>query len=215
VFFTNNSGPTIADHLAVLAQAGVNATADEILTSSQAAASLLDPGTSAAVIGGPGVREALAVRGVEVVLATSGPAAVVVGRTTELSYEDLSAAATAIRRGARFIATNSDATMPTPDGPVPGAGAIMAFLSVASGVEPIVAGKPGVAAGQLVADRVGQVEVSVGDRADTDGLFSQVTKSRFALVLSGVTTDDDLPVKPAPDFVGETLMDIVDQALGT
>jgi HAD superfamily hydrolase (TIGR01450 family) len=214
VFFTNNSGPTIADYVAALAEAGVPATADEILSSSQAAASLLDSGSRAAVIGGPGVVEALAERGVEVVPANSDPAAVVVGRTMELSYEDLSAAATAIRRGARFIATNTDATMPTPNGPVPGAGAIVAFLTVAAGVEPVVAGKPGAAAGALVKDRVGAVEVSVGDRAETDGLFSQVTNSRFGLVLSGVTTEDDLPVEPAPDFIGETLSAIVDEALG-
>ncbi|MDQ1378777.1 MAG: hypothetical protein QOE15_2950, partial [Acidimicrobiaceae bacterium] len=214
VFFTNNSGPTIADHLAALAEVGIDATADQILTSSQAAASLVDPGSRAAVIGGPGVTEALTERGVEVVPANAEPAAVVVGRTTELSFNDLSAAAAAIRGGARFIATNTDATMPTPDGPVPGAGAIVAFLAVASGVEPVVAGKPGAPAGQLVRDRVGEVEVSVGDRAETDGLFSQVTKSRFALVLSGVTTKDDLPVEPVPDFIGDTLTDIVGQVLG-
>jgi HAD superfamily hydrolase (TIGR01450 family) len=214
VFFTNNSGPTVADHLAALAEAGVEATADQILTSSQAAASLLDPGSTATVIGGPGVVEALAERGIEVVPASADPAAIVVGRTTDLSYDHLSAAATAIRRGARFIATNTDATMPTPDGPVPGAGAIIAFLTVASGTEPEVAGKPAPAAGRLVVERVGVVEVSVGDRADTDGLFSQVTNSRFGLVLSGVTAEADLPVEPRPDLIGPDLAAIVDQVLG-
>jgi glycerol-1-phosphatase len=214
VFFTNNAGPTVADHLAALANVGIAATADEILTSSQAAASLLEAGSRAAVIGGPGVAEALTARGIAVVPAEDSPAAVVVGRTVNLSYEGLAAAATAIRQGARFIATNTDATMPTPDGPQPGAGAIVAFLRVASGVEPVVAGKPRAAAAALVADRVGVVEVSVGDRADTDGLFTQLTKSQFGLVLSGVTAEADLPVEPVPDLIGPTLEDIVDQVLG-
>ncbi len=214
VFFTNNSSPTVADHLAALAAAGVTATAEQILTSSQAAASLLGPGVRASVIGGPGVVEALEDRGIEVVPATSSPDAVVVGRTTELSYDDLAAAATAIRNGARFIATNSDATMPTPDGPQPGAGAIVAFLQVASGIQPEVAGKPAAAAAALVADRVGDVEVSVGDRPETDGLFTKATNSQFGLVLSGVASEADLPVEPVPDLIGATLSDIVDQVLG-
>ncbi|MDQ6613614.1 MAG: HAD-IIA family hydrolase [Actinomycetota bacterium] len=214
VFFTNNSAPTVAEHLAVLAEQGVEASADQILTSSQAAASLLEPGARAAVIGGPGVAEALAEQGVEVVAADAEPTAVVVGRTTDFSYESLAAAAAAIRGGARFIATNTDATMPTPHGPAPGAGAIVAFLRVATDTEPEVAGKPEKAAAALVADRVGLVDVSVGDRAETDGLFSQATKSRFGLVLSGVTSEADLPVEPTPDLTGPTLAAIVDQVLG-
>ena len=215
VFFTNNSVPTVADHLAALADAGIEAAPEEILTSSQAAASLLDPSTRAAAIGGPGVTEALKDRGVEVVAADTDPDAVVVGRTTDLSFDLLAAAATAIRNGARFIATNTDATMPTPTGPSPGAGALVAFLQVASGKEPEVAGKPAPAAAALVAARVGHVEVSVGDRPETDGLFTQATKSRFALVLSGVASRDDLPVQPTPELIGDTLAAIVDQVLGS
>jgi HAD superfamily hydrolase (TIGR01450 family) len=215
VFFTNNSGPTVADHVAALAAVGVDAGPADILTSSQAAASLLAPGGRAAVFGGPGVVEALREQGIEVVAARADPSAVVVGRTTDLSYDALAAAATAIRRGARFIATNTDATMPTPDGPVPGAGAIVAFLRVASGSDPEVAGKPEHSAAALVADRVGPIEISVGDRLDTDGLFTQLTKSRFGLVLSGVTTEADLPADPAPDLVGANLAAIVDQILGS
>jgi len=214
VYFTNNSAPTMAQHLAALAEVGIVAGAEEILTSSQAAASLLEAGSTAAVIGGPGVTEALIAHGVEVVPAHAHPTAVVVGRTTNLSFDELSAAATAIRAGARFVATNTDATMPTPAGPVPGAGAIIAFLQVATGVEPLVAGKPAPAAAVLVAQRLGLVEVSIGDRPDTDGLFAQATKSRFGLVLSGVTKAADLPVVPTPDLIGATLADIVDQELG-
>jgi HAD superfamily hydrolase (TIGR01450 family) len=214
VFFTNNSGPTMEEHVAALADVGITATADQILTASQAAASLVEPGSRAAFIGGPGVREALEEQGVVVVPTGDDPDAVVIGRTTDLSFDELAAAATAIRKGARFIATNTDATMPTPNGPEPGAGAIVAFLQVASGTEPVVAGKPAPGAAALVAARVGPIELSVGDRAETDGLFAKETNSQFALVLSGVTTEDDLPVEPTPDLVGATLAAIVEQVLG-
>jgi HAD superfamily hydrolase (TIGR01450 family) len=213
-FFTNNSGPTMANHLGHLAAAGIDAEGSEFLTSGQAAASLLPVGSRAAVLGGPGIPEALVDRGIQVVAATDHPDAVVVGRTTEFSYDDLAAASTAIAKGARFVATNTDATLPTADGPLPGAGAIVAFLSVASGTEPEVAGKPHQAAADLVAARLGRVDVSVGDRPDTDGLFARATKSRFVLVLSGVTRPADLPVQPTPDEVADDLLDAVDRLIG-
>ncbi|HLY83791.1 MAG TPA: HAD-IIA family hydrolase, partial [Acidimicrobiales bacterium] len=174
-FVTNNSGPTVADHVAALRAAGVDAKADEVLTSGHAAADLLAPGASACVLGGPGIVEALQQRDVAIVpfgtkrSGTKAPDAVVVGRTTAFDYDVLAAASSAIRAGARFVATNTDATMPTPDGPVPGAGAIVAFIQVASGCEPEVAGKPYAPAAAFVLRRLGPVGVVVGDRPDTDG----------------------------------------------
>jgi len=222
-FLTNNSGPTIAEHVARLEAAGVHATADEVLTSAHAAASLLEPGSTAGVVGGHGVVEALDERGIRIVpLANPGPDpngggprpdAVVVGRTTELSYDVLAAASAAIRSGARFIATNTDATLPTPDGPEPGAGAIVAFIQVASGRAPEVAGKPHPPAAAFVKARLGPVGVMVGDRLDTDGAFARAVGAPFALVLSGVTRPDDLPVKPEPDVVAPNLAGVVDRLL--
>jgi HAD superfamily hydrolase (TIGR01450 family) len=214
VFFTNNSGPTVDEHVGHLASVGIPAEPGDVLTSGQAAASLLDPGTTAAVVGGQGIVEALTERGVHITPAADHPDALVVGRTTDLSYAALSSAASAIRDHSRFLATNTDATYPTPGGPVPGAGAIVAFLQVAAGVPPTVAGKPAAAAARLVADRIGPIAVSVGDRVDTDGLFAAATGSRFALVLSGVTSPSDLPVAPAPDIVGDDLAAVVQHELG-
>ncbi len=213
VFFTNNSGPTLAAHVAALRDVGIEAGQTDVLTSSQAAASLIDPGTRAAFVGGIGVAEALAERGVEVVPAASHPGSIVVGRTTELSFRLLAEAADAIRDGAKFIATNTDATLPTPDGFEPGAGAVVAFLQVASGADPIVAGKPHDAAAALVAARLGAIDVMVGDRPETDGLFANLLGAKFALVLSGITAEVDLPVQPAPDFVGDDLDAVVTQVL--
>ena len=133
VFVTNNSGPTVAEYVARLARAGIEVDADELLTSSQAAASLLEPGSRAAVVGDPGIKEALDARGVAIVAAADHPDAVVVGRSLTLDFAELAAAATAIRAGARFVATNNDATFPTPHGLEPGAGAVVAYLEVGSG----------------------------------------------------------------------------------
>jgi HAD superfamily hydrolase (TIGR01450 family) len=213
VFVTNNSGPTVADYLRMLGAAGVEVTVADLVSSGQAAASLVAPGTRAAVLGGPGVADALVARGAEIVAADAGPDAVVVGRTTELDYDNLAAVATAIRNGARFVATNTDATYPTPDGPVPGAGAIIAFLQVSSGVAPEVAGKPHQPVADLILDRFGPVSVAVGDRLDTDGALATALGAKFALVLTGVTKASDLPAEPAPDVVADDLAQAVTQLL--
>jgi HAD superfamily hydrolase (TIGR01450 family) len=209
VFLTNNSGPLVSEHLRALARIGIEARSEDLTTSSQAAASTLQAGERVAVIGEGGVLEALAGRGVEVVPADARPQAVVVGRTLQLDYLALSAAAAAVRDGARFVATNTDATFPTGDGLQPGAGALVAFLSVAAGREPLVAGKPHEAMAALVRARYGDVSVMAGDRADTDGCFAVALGARFALVLSGVTRPSDLPVQPAPDLVGPDLAAVV------
>lgn len=208
-FVTNNSGPTLAEHVARLAAAGVDADAGELVTSAQAAASVLAGGTSVAAVGGPGVVEAVRARGLEVVPVTARPGAIVVGRTVNLDFAELTAAASAIRDGARFVATNTDATFPTGHGIEPGAGALIAFLQVASGRAPEVAGKPEPATAALVRARFGDVGLVVGDRPDTDGRFATLLGTRFALVLTGVTRRRDLPVEPAPDVTGDDLGAVV------
>lgn len=205
VFLTNNSGPLVAKHVAKLAAVGIECKPDDVATSSQAAASLVPHGARVAVVGEEGIYEALAARGAEVVPVQSSPAAVFVGRTLQLDYDELAAVCAAVREGARFVATNTDATFPTGEGLLPGAGALVAFVATASGHEPEVAGKPHDAMAELVRERYGQVEVMVGDRPDTDGLFAKRLGARFGLVLSGVTRREDLPVSPAPDLLADDL----------
>jgi len=213
-FVTNNSTPPLAEHIARLARAGVEAQEGEVVTSAQAAAAALPTGSRAAYIGGPGIAEALEVRNVAVVRPDETPDAVVVGRTTDLSFDELSEAASAIRSGARFIATNTDATFPTPQGLEPGAGALVAFLEAASGENAETAGKPGKQMAELLKARFGEVGVVVGDRPDTDGLFARRLGARFALVLSGVTAESDLPVDPQPDLIEKDLDRVVRSELG-
>ncbi len=214
VFVTNNSGPTVSEYVARLSRAGVNIDADELLTSSQAAASLLEPGCRAAVVGDPGIKEALEARGVAIVGVADHPDTVVVGRSVALDFAELATAATAIRSGARFVATNNDATFPTPHGLEPGAGAVVAYLEVGSGRKAEVAGKPNQAAADLLRARFGAPGLVVGDRPDTDGLFAQRVGAPYALVLSGVTGAQDLPVSPEPALVEPDLAAVVAARLG-
>jgi 4-nitrophenyl phosphatase len=204
-FLTNNAAPTVAEHLAKLAGMGVEASADELLTSAQAAATLLPSGATALACAGPGVREALAARGVRTV--DAGPAdAVVVGWHLEFDFSRLARAADAVRRGARLIGTNEDATFPTPDGLLPGAGALLAAVAYASEARPEVAGKPHPPMRRLIAERIGSVATVVGDRPSTDGELARALGARFGLVLSGVTGEGELDgLRPVPDVVAPDL----------
>jgi HAD superfamily hydrolase (TIGR01450 family) len=216
VFLTNNSGPVVAGHLESLRSVGIEARAQDLATSAQAAAALLTAGTRATVVGDDGIHEALAERGIKVVAASDGPEAVVVGRTVQLDYGRLAGAASAVRRGARFIATNTDATFPTgtgDDGLMPGAGALVAFVSTAAGRQPEVAGKPHQPMADLVRSRFGALDVVAGDRPDTDGLFARRVGARFGLVLSGVTRRSDLPTCPPPALTADDLASLVDRYL--
>ncbi|MGH9164305.1 MAG: HAD-IIA family hydrolase [Acidimicrobiales bacterium] len=213
VYLTNNSYLPVAATVAKLAAMGLPTEPEDVLTSAQAAASMLDPGTTAGVCGGPGVEEALRAAGVE--LLAHGPAdAVVVGWHGEFDYQRLTVAVSAVLGGARLVATNDDATYPSADGLIPGGGALVAAIAYASGREAIVAGKPFAPMVALVHRRVGPVEVMAGDRPSTDGLLAKALGARFGLVLSGVTTASDLPVQPAPDLVAADLASLVAEVLG-
>jgi 4-nitrophenyl phosphatase len=209
VFVTNNSSQPVGEVEAKLAAHGIEA-AGMVLTSAMAAAQRIDPGETALVCAGPGVDEALAARGVRTV--REGRAdVVVVGFHRGFDYERMRVASTAVREGARLLATNDDATYPTPDGLIPGGGAILASVSTAAGVVPEVAGKPHRPMADLLRARVGDDGVMVGDRPDTDGRFAVALGYRFGLVLSGVTRA--VPVEPAPDLVAADLATLVDQEL--
>jgi HAD superfamily hydrolase (TIGR01450 family) len=211
VFVTNNSNQPLAAVEAKLARLGV-AAEGAVITSAMAAGRLLVPGERVLVCGGPGVVEAVEQRGAVPVVEGEADA-VLVGFHREFDYERMRIAATAVRRGARLLATNDDATYPTPDGPIPGGGAILASIATASGVAPIVAGKPHEAMADLVRDRIGSSGLMVGDRPDTDGRFARVLGFDFALVHSGVTAVAEV-VEPPPDLVAADLGALVDQLLG-
>ncbi len=146
-----------------------------------------------------------------------GPAdAVVVGLTEAFDYASLRDASAAVRTGARFIGANDDATMPTPDGPVPGTGSLLAAVAVAAGVQPVVAGKPHQPMADAVLALAGDgPHTMVGDRWSTDGLFAERLGARFGLVLSGVTGADEVPAGVDPALVAPDLATLVDRLLAS
>ena len=138
---------------------------------------------------------------------------VVVGYDPGFDYVRMKRAASAVRGGARLIATNDDATYPTPEGLIPGAGSILASIVTASGATPEVAGKPHRPMVDVVRAHLGEATIVVGDRPDTDGRFASAMGVPFGLVLSGVIGADDLPVTPEPQFVAADLAGLVRQRL--
>ena len=213
VFVTNNSAPTIAEFRARLAGAGIDAEPDDIVSSAQAAASMVPAGSTALVCAEGGMLEALAARDVSVV--EHGPAdVVVVGWTRRFDFDMLADAATAIRGGARFIGTNEDPTHPTPERLLPGSGAFIAAVATAAQTEPEIAGKPHEPLVALVRARVPDAAVMVGDRPATDGLLARRLGLPFALVLSGVTGPGHGALEVEPDEEAVDLGALVDRHFG-
>jgi 4-nitrophenyl phosphatase len=188
---TNNAGRTPAQIVAWLDGMGLTIAPDEVLTSSIAAATLVEPGTRCVVIGADGLREALRARGAVTVTDPQQAQAVVVGIDVNLHYDDLRRAAQALHAGARFVATNADRTFPMSDGLWPGNGATIAALTAATGREPEIAGKPQPALFAAAATRIGRTPLlMVGDRVETDIDGAAALGWDTALVLTGVSTAD-------------------------
>ena len=115
--------------------------------------------------------------------------AVVAGLDPSFDFRRLAAATTAIRSGARFVATNADLRYPTPTGFLPGAGSIVAAIQAASGAEPLVIGKPepGIFTAILERAAIGPGEaVAIGDNPDADMVAAHRAGIRSILVLTGV-----------------------------
>ncbi len=210
LFVTNNSSAEVAEQERALASIGIDASG-RVVTSAMAAARLVQPGETVLVVAGPGVVEAVLARGAHP-LREGDADAVIVGFHRDFDYERMRIASAAVRRGARLIATNDDATYPTPDGPIPGGGAIVASIAVATGQAPVIAGKPHQPMADLIRERLGAEQagraVMVGDRPETDGLFARTLGCRYAQVWSGVTARGSV-VEPIPDLVGDTVGEIV------
>ncbi|MBO0832429.1 MAG: HAD-IIA family hydrolase [Actinobacteria bacterium] len=197
-YVTNNASRTPHGIAGQLVAMGVPATAADIVTSAQAAAHLLadrlPAGSPVLVVGGAGLRQAVRERGLRPVTSAGvGPLAVVQGYAPDISYGLLAEATYAINGGAWYVLSNADPTLPTPRGAAPGNGSLAQVLIHATGVEPVVAGKPEPPLHTESVQRVGAKRpLVVGDRLDTDieGAFRGGTDS--LLVLTGVTSPADL-----------------------
>ena len=211
LFVTNNSTKTRAAIATKLLNiAGFEADLDSIVSSGVATAQLLgDTVHGAYVVGTQGLRETLREGGVNVVEDWRAADTVVTGLDFNLSYDMLVGATLAVQHGATFYATNSDSTYPTSEGLYPGAGSIAAVIERATGIEPIVCGKPFAPMRATLEQYGGDRPLIVGDRPDTDIALGKVEGWATALVLTGVTRDPaSVPERYKPDVVLDSLADL-------
>jgi HAD superfamily hydrolase (TIGR01457 family) len=177
---------------------GLPAHPGDVITSAQAAAHVLadrlPAGAAVLVVGGEGLRAAVTAEGLSpVATADDAPLAVVQGFDPELTYQRLAEGALAVRAGAMWVASNGDLTVPTERGIAPGNGALVAMIRAATGVEPLVTGKPEPAMhAESVRRSRADHPVIVGDRLDTDIESGARSGTPTLLVLTGVTTALDL-----------------------
>ena len=205
LFATNNSSRHARDVAARIRETtGFDADPGRVVTSAHAAASLAGPSdTPAFVLGESGLAATLADHGIAVTADPRQARSVFVGLDRDLTYERLRDAVTAVLAGARLIATNDDATLPTAEGPWPGAGTMVAAVERASGRRAEVAGKPHRAMQAAVASRLGPGPTwMVGDRLETDIAFGNAAGWETVLVLTGIARAGDArPGDPVPEHV--------------
>lgn len=220
VYVTNNSMHYRVDYVTRLAAMGAPITPDRVISSSRATALHLrdhEPGIRRVLaVGAGGLERELRDVGLDVVTAAAAatrmtqepidgataagmPDAVIVGLDPNLTYLRLAAAADCIRAGARFIATNRDPIYPTERGLRPGAGAVVAALEAATGVTPLLIGKPAPLLLEIAAEAVGRDArdaVMIGDGIGTDLAAALAVGARSVLMLTGVTTREQVDALP-------------------
>jgi NagD protein len=197
---TNNSIYTRRDLTARLRASGLDVPEEAIWTSALATARFLEdqrPQGSAFVIGEAGLTTAL--HGAGYTLTERSPDYVVLGETRTYSFERITRAIRLIADGARFIATNPDATGPSSDGPLPATGSVAALISRATGVEPYFIGKPNplmMRSALNAIDAHSETAAMIGDRMDTDIVAGLEAGMETILVLTGITNREDAELHP-------------------
>ncbi len=211
---TNNSIYTARDLRARLLDSGIDLPEESIWTSALATAQFLadqSAGGSAYVIGEAGLTSAL--HNIGFVLTERDPDYVVLGETRTYSFEAITTAIRLIDKGARFIATNPDATGPSPEGSVPATGSVAALISRATGVQPYYVGKPNPLMMRSALNQIdahSESTVMIGDRMDTDVIAGIEAGLRTVLVLTGSTRQTAVATFPyRPTQVVNSIADVV------
>jgi HAD superfamily hydrolase (TIGR01450 family) len=236
VYVTNNSMHYRADYLTRLSAMGAPVSAETVVSSARATALHIanhETGIRRVlVVGAGGLERELRDAGLEVVTAghaatrmhqegidgwaaSGAPDAVVTGLDPNLTYLRLAAASDCIRAGARFIATNRDPVYPTERGLRPGAGSIAAFLEASSGVTPLSIGKPEPHLLELAAEAVGRhasEAIMIGDGISTDLAAARAVGARCVMMLTGVTTAEQLEALPTDERPTAVAADAVELA---
>jgi NagD protein len=213
---TNNSIYTRRDLAARLRLSGLEVPEEAIWTSALATAGFLEdqrPGGTAYVIGEAGLTTALYESGYT--LTERDPDYVVLGETRTYSFERITQAIRLIERGARFIATNPDATGPSPDGPLPATGSVAALISRATDVAPYYVGKPNplmMRSALNALEAHSETAAMVGDRMDTDIVAGLEAGMEAILVLTGISTREAAERFPyRPSRIVDSIADLVEE----
>ena len=218
-YVTNNAFRTPAAIAELLTGFGVPATPSDVVTSAQAAARLLaerlPAGAPVLVVGGNGLRTALRERGLRPVTnAAVHPQAVAQGYSPDVDYSLLAEGGIAVAAGALFVASNADLTLPSSRGNQPGNGSFMQVIATATGVKPLVAGKPEPPLHNESVLRTGAKHpLVVGDRLDTDIESAVRVDADSLLVLTGVTSPAEAVLAPPeqrPTYVAEDLSGLLE-----
>jgi len=219
VFATNNGTKTPEDYQKKLRELGVEVDAEQVVTSALGIAFLMAQkhprGTKIFMIGEDGIRTALEGQGFEIVSVenASDAEAVVMGIDRGVNFQKMMEATLLVRAGRPFYTTNTDRTFPTPRGEIPGSGAWLSVVTTATGIQPIVAGKPFPYLMELSLERLGtsrEETLVVGDRLETDIAAGQAVGCPTAMVLSGVSTQAEVEAwKPSPTLIAADLAALV------
>jgi NagD protein len=212
---TNNSIFTPRDLAARLTRSGLHVPEESIWTSAMATADFLArqmPQGSAYVIGESGLTTALHEAGF--VLTDTEPDYVVLGETRTYSFEAITRAIRLVEKGARFIATNPDATGPSAEGSLPATGSVAALITRATGAEPYFVGKPNPMMFRSAMNRIeahSETTAMIGDRMDTDVVAGIEAGLRTFLVLTGSTKAEEVERFPfRPHRVVDSIASLID-----
>ncbi len=220
LFLTNNSEKSALDLQRKLEQLGITGIEeDNFITAAMATASFLKdqkPGATIYAIGGAGLMNELYRAGFSI--SETDPDYVVVGKTSNFSYDMIRKAVRFVNNGAKLIGTNPDIVDPVEDGFEPACGALLAPIEVATGKKAFYIGKPNALMMTIAKNTLGtraEETLMIGDRMDTDIIGGLEAGMKTALVMSGVSDKDTLAHFPyRPNYVVENIGHIDLDALG-
>jgi NagD protein len=211
---TNNSIYTPRDLSARLRAGGLDVPESRIYTSALATADFIHsqvPKGTAYVIGEAGLTTAM--HEIGYVMTEVNPDFVVLGETRNLSFDNLTKAVRLINNGSRFIATNPDATGPSPEGPLPATGAVAALITKATGKDPYIVGKPNPMMFRSAMRKIkahSESTAMIGDRMDTDIVAGIEAGLHTILVRTGISDDAEIAKYPfRPTEVLTSVADLV------
>ena len=217
VLATNNASSVAMEYVEKFASYGVDITIDQVVASGEATADYLkekygkDVGkTAVCIVGSPTLIQAVKDRGFQIVPFDEFEPAdqvdvVIVGFHRGATYKTLAMASLYVHRGALFVGTNPDQSFPSEIGPLPGAGSLQAVIQTATGIAPIIIGKPGPIMFEQAMARLGgtpENTAMVGDRLSTDIAGGKAAGLKTIMVLSGISSRADVDAGDIkPDYI--------------